>query len=61
MKEIKIIVKPGVDIPKEDNPRRYLQGGRTYTVPDTIYYRRRIGDGDAELVENKKEKVNGKS
>ena len=46
-KQITVSAAPGVKVPKEDAPRRYITG--TETVDDTAYYRRRIADGDLIL------------
>lgn len=47
----KILVKaaPGVEVPMEGAPRRYITGRESVQVEDSAYYRRRIADGDLEL------------
>lgn len=53
MKKINIQVAANVDIPREENPRQHLKAGQKYEVNDSVYYRRRIGDGDAILLSPK--------
>ena len=47
----KILVKaaPGVEVPMEGAPRRYITGRDSVQVEDSAYYRRRIADGDVLL------------
>lgn len=47
----KICVKaaPGVEVPLEGAPRRYITDKAAVHVDDSAYYRRRIADGDLEL------------
>ena len=47
----KILVKaaPGVEVPMEGAPRRYITSREPVQVEDSAYYRRRIADGDLEL------------
>jgi hypothetical protein len=40
---------PGLRVPHERHPRKYITGDGTVVVPATAYYLRRISDG--ELVE----------
>lgn len=40
---------PGVKVPMEGMPRRYIEQ-TPVEVPDTPYYRRRITDGDLVVV-----------
>lgn len=49
MKTLDVKAAPGVAVPKEDAPRKYIEGETAVTVPDTAYYRRRIADGDLIL------------
>lgn len=53
MKTLTVKAAPGVSVPMEDKPRKYIEGEKSFTVPDTVYYRRRIADGD--LAEEKTE------
>lgn len=61
---IKVIAAAGLRVPKEDNVRQYITDEDVVDVPDTLYYRRLIADGDlyeTEIVEqasNKKGKAN---
>jgi hypothetical protein len=49
---MKVIAAPGLQVPKENDPRTYITDAEPVTVPDTLYYRRRISDGDlTEVVE----------
>lgn len=40
---------PGLRVPHERHPRKYITGDGTVVVPATAYYLRRVSDG--ELVE----------
>jgi len=42
---------PGVRVPQEGSPRRYITDAAPATVPDSTYYRRRIADGDLALTD----------
>jgi acyl-CoA synthetase (NDP forming) len=37
---------PGVQVPKEGNPRDYITDADEAEVPETAYYMRRLMDGD---------------
>lgn len=51
---MKVKVKTGVQVPREDNPRRYVSDTEVLEVADSsAYYLRRIADGDLERVEDK--------
>ncbi|TVO57526.1 DUF2635 domain-containing protein [Denitromonas halophila] len=41
-----VTAKPGVRVPIEGKPRKYITEAETADVPDTAYYRRRLRDGD---------------
>lgn len=41
-----VIAAPGIQVPKEDKPREYITDAEAVEVPDTVYYLRRIADGD---------------
>lgn len=48
---MQVLAAPGLKVPKEDKPRDYItdtppEGEAGYTVPDTVYYTRRLLDGD---------------
>ena len=47
----KICVKaaPGVEVPVEGAPRRYITADQAVLVDDSAYYRRRMADGDLIL------------
>ncbi|OLN30444.1 hypothetical protein DVDV_0644 [Desulfovibrio sp. DV] len=46
---ITVKAAPGVRVPQEGMPRRYITEAAPVTVPDSAYYRRRIADGDLAL------------
>lgn len=46
---------PGLHVPHEDKPREYISA-TPVEVPETVYYRRRLADGDLVLATAKKEK-----
>lgn len=46
MKTLSVKAVPGVSVPMEDKPRKYIESDKAVTVPATAYYRRRIADGD---------------
>jgi len=41
-----VIAKPGVRVPMEGKPRKYITEDASVDVPDTAYYRRRLREGD---------------
>ena len=47
---MKVKAKPGVQVPREENPRRYVSDSEELEVAETAYYLRRIADGDLERV-----------
>lgn len=49
---LKIWVKaaPGVEVPVEGAPRRYITDADPVEVEDSAYYRRRVTDGDLLIV-----------
>ena len=42
---MKVKARAGVRVPREDNPRRYIEQ-ETVEVPQSTYYLRRLNDGD---------------
>ncbi|WP_410499705.1 DUF2635 domain-containing protein [Chitinibacter sp. S2-10] len=50
---MKVIAAPGLKVPYEDKPNRYITADQVVDVPDTVYYRRRIADGDLRLPASK--------
>lgn len=51
-----VLAAPGLLVPKEDKPRDYItdtppEGEAGHTVPDTVYYQRRVIEGDLVIVE----------
>lgn len=48
---MQVLAAPGLKVPKEEKPRDYItdtppEGEAGYTVPDTVYYLRRVIEGD---------------
>ncbi len=41
---------PGVEVPQEGAPRRYITAAEAVEVEDSVYYRRRVADGDLTIV-----------
>ncbi|MEG2173617.1 MAG: DUF2635 domain-containing protein [Desulfovibrionaceae bacterium] len=50
MSTITIIATQGLRVPMADNPRRYITDSVPVTVENTAYYRRRVADGDVQVV-----------
>lgn len=48
---MKVKAKTGVQVPREDNPRRYVPDTEALEVAESAYYLRRIADGDLERME----------
>lgn len=46
MKKISVIAATGINVPREDNARRYITDAAAVLVDDTAYYRRQIRAGD---------------
>ncbi|MEC5319308.1 DUF2635 domain-containing protein [Brenneria populi subsp. brevivirga] len=46
MSKITVKAAAGVTVPREDNPRRYIDSDNGVTVERSAYYLRRIADGD---------------
>lgn len=42
---LRVIAAPGLNVPREENPRTYISTTPTH-VPDTTYYRRRLATGE---------------
>ena len=57
MNQICVKAAPGLRVPREDNPRRYITE-RPVSVPATAYYLRRLKNG--ELVSANEEHAEGK-
>ncbi|KJV26914.1 hypothetical protein VI06_16245 [Aquitalea magnusonii] len=41
-----VIAAPGLQVPMEDQPRRYISDSESVTVEPTAYYLRQLADGD---------------
>lgn len=48
-----MIVKaaPGLRVPKEDKPREYITEDAPVEVPESVYYLRRLDEGDLVLAQ----------
>ncbi|KGT95302.1 hypothetical protein NG99_04595 [Erwinia typographi] len=46
----RVIARKGVRVPLENDSRRYITDSQAVEVVLTTYYRRRLSDGDLELV-----------
>ncbi|MFT8209742.1 MAG: hypothetical protein ACMZI0_02300 [Symbiopectobacterium sp.] len=47
---IKVKAAPGIQVPREDNPHRYIGPDEVVTVARSAYYLRQIGAGDLLIV-----------
>lgn len=56
MSQITVKAAPGVKVPREDNPRRYITSETTVSVENTAYYQRQVIAGDLLMVGDKKSK-----
>lgn len=43
---MEVIAREGLRVPMETGKRRYVTDAETVDVPNTVYYRRRIAEGD---------------
>ncbi|MDS0794698.1 hypothetical protein NUV26_21245 [Burkholderia pseudomultivorans] len=43
---MKVIARKGLRVPMESGMRRYVTDSAVVDVPNTVYYRRRIAEGD---------------
>ncbi|CAB3764117.1 hypothetical protein LMG29542_04783 [Paraburkholderia humisilvae] len=43
---MQVIARKGLRVPIETGSRRYVTDGALVDVPNTVYYRRRIAEGD---------------
>lgn len=59
MKTLRVMAKGSVRVPMEDAPYRYIEGSAPVVVKRSIYYQRRVADGD--LIEVKDEKKPAKT
>lgn len=50
--KINVIAMPGVEVPRHDDPKRYITDSEAMQVDDCAYYRRCIAGGDLKLVAN---------
>ncbi|MGE4265434.1 MAG: DUF2635 domain-containing protein [Desulfovibrio sp.] len=42
---------PGLRVPKEDKPRQYITEDAPVNVPESVYYLRRLDEGDLVLAQ----------
>jgi hypothetical protein len=54
MSKIKVIARPGLQVPREDNARKYINDKDEFEVEKNTYYRRRLREGDLILAPAKK-------
>lgn len=52
---MQVLAAPGLKVPMEDKPRNYITDtppadAAGFTVPDTVYYQRRVIEGDLVMV-----------
>lgn len=47
---MKVKAATGVRVPLENQPHSYITDAQTMEVNDTLYYQRRLADGDLVLV-----------
>jgi len=50
---MKVIAAPGILCPMESEPRNYITDVKEVEVPESVYYLRRLVDGDLLRVEPK--------
>lgn len=50
MKQINVIAASGVKVPLENQPNVFIGDDKAVTVDDSLYYRRRLSDGDLIVV-----------
>lgn len=41
-----VIAAPGLNVPREDKPTKYIDDAQAVSVPASAYYRRRLACGD---------------
>ena len=41
-----VIAAPGLNVPREDKPTKYIDAAQPVSVPASAYYRRRLACGD---------------
>lgn len=46
MSKISVIARTGLKVPREDNPRKYIDDKTPLDVEHSAYYRRRLREGD---------------
>ena len=46
MSKISLIARAGLKVPREDNPRKYIDDKTPLDVEHSAYYRRRLREGD---------------
>ncbi|MCX8962137.1 hypothetical protein EHW64_13600 [Erwinia psidii] len=49
--KVKIKAAPGVQVPREDSPRRYITETEPFSAELTAYYRRQIAAGDLVIID----------
>ncbi|HAF1675186.1 TPA: DUF2635 domain-containing protein [Salmonella enterica] len=46
MSKINVTAAPGLKVPREDNPRRYITDAESLEVENSAYYQRQLMAGD---------------
>jgi hypothetical protein len=54
MSEIAVKAAPGLQVPQEFHPRRYITDEAAVTVTESAYYLRLLADGDLVKIEETK-------
>lgn len=58
---MKVVAAPGLKVPMEEDPRRHIDDTTPVEINHTIYYVRRLADGDLIEAPAKTPKVEGRS
>jgi hypothetical protein len=51
---------PGLKVPREDKPRVYITDAKAVDVPESVYYRRCLAQGDLVPAEQSAKKAGAK-
>lgn len=49
---MRVKAAPGHQVPREEDPYKYIEDAKAVDVPDTSYYRRRVATGELLTAEN---------
>lgn len=61
MSKIKVIAAKGLNVPREDNARRYISDAASLEVENTAYYQRQVMAGDLIVVTSSDKNTKSKS